>query len=97
MPYLANKPPGWEGEAPPLGEEVKGEFFVVRTTQEAFKTYDEFLSRSHAIRKRQWVCSYTKKGGLTYQEALAAEARVAANLTKVGGIGAGVWIAGRRA
>ena len=59
---------------PPDASETE-DFFVVRCTGEALRNYEEYLAKTTLYRARNWQCKFSKKGGLTYDEALASEER----------------------
>eukprot|EP00850_Spirogloea_muscicola_P005371 SM000024S07833 [mRNA] locus=s24:859927:867669:+ [translate_table: standard] len=76
MPLYKRKP---YPPAPPLpGARPDEELFVIRYTGEAFRSYEEYLARVALYRERAWACKHSGRSGLTFEEALASEARSAA-------------------
>ncbi|CAK9316404.1 unnamed protein product [Citrullus colocynthis] len=47
--------------------------YQVRFTKEIFRDYNEYLSRINLYRRRVWMCKFTGKSNLTYEEALVSE------------------------
>ncbi|XP_022932029.1 DDT domain-containing protein DDB_G0282237 isoform X1 [Cucurbita moschata] len=47
--------------------------YQVRFTKEVFRDYSEYLSRINLYRRRVWMCKFTGKSNLTYEEALVSE------------------------
>ncbi|XP_038900334.1 DDT domain-containing protein DDB_G0282237 isoform X2 [Benincasa hispida] len=47
--------------------------YQVRFTKEIFRNYNEYLSRINLYRRRVWMCKFTGKSNLTYEEALVSE------------------------
>jgi bromodomain adjacent to zinc finger domain protein 1A len=68
---------------PPTGIKPSDEVFLVRTTGEIVKDYEEYLKKTHMYRLRQWGCYFTGKTGMTYQEALQCEIKSRSLLDKV--------------
>jgi bromodomain adjacent to zinc finger domain protein 1A len=73
MPLLKRKP--HELVPAPRDIQAKESLFVVRLTGEIFRDYELYLKQVHAYRTKQWTCKYTGKSNLSYEEALAEEAR----------------------
>ncbi|EGG13273.1 DDT domain-containing protein [Cavenderia fasciculata] len=69
MPLLGKQPYELNKTKPKVG----GEYFVVRFTNEHFKTYSEYIEALERYRQRIWSCSLTGKANLTYEEALLSE------------------------
>eukprot|EP00850_Spirogloea_muscicola_P025590 SM003599S13201 [mRNA] locus=s3599:226:1061:+ [translate_table: standard] len=77
MPLYKRKP---YPPAPPVpGARPDEELFVIRYTGEAFRSYEEYLARVALYRERAWACKHSGRTGLTFEEALASEARSAAH------------------
>jgi hypothetical protein len=74
MPLL-NKQEYTAGPRLPPDASEGEDFFVVRCTGEAVRNYEEYLAKTTLYRARNWQCKFSKKGGLTYDEALASEER----------------------
>lgn len=89
MPRLRNGDEFVPGPAVPDGCKPSDEVFVVRASGEGVKTYEEFLSKTHLYRRREWQNAVTGKGSFTYEEALRDEEKTLATLAKVraGGFG----------
>ncbi|KAJ9516549.1 hypothetical protein QJQ45_015106 [Haematococcus lacustris] len=56
------------------------EVFVVRTTGEVCREYEEYLLLVKEYTSKVWSCCYTGKGGLTYDQARKEEQRVEPDL-----------------
>lgn len=75
MPLLKRKP---FSLAEPPKDLVPSELvYQVRFTKEIFQDYQEYLNRINLYRRRVWVCKFTGKTNLTYEEALVSEKRAA--------------------
>ena len=57
--------------------------FVVSATQEVFRSYEDFLSKTVLYGRPVWSCALSGKGALTYEEAVKEEAKAKAALSKV--------------
>ncbi|KAL6759908.1 hypothetical protein V8C86DRAFT_3024616 [Haematococcus lacustris] len=56
------------------------EVFVVRTTGEVCREYEEYLLLVKEYTSKVWSCCYTGKGGLTYDQARKEEQRIEPDL-----------------
>ena len=57
--------------------------WVIEATGEVFRSYEAFLSKKGLYEQEVWSCRYTGKGGLTLEQALAAEKKAVAALEAV--------------
>lgn len=65
--------------APPPSLQV----WHIESTGEVFRSYEAYLQRKQLYDKSVWSCKYTGKGGLTFEEAQAAEAKAVKQLDSV--------------
>ncbi|EOX94059.1 DDT domain-containing protein, putative isoform 3 [Theobroma cacao] len=71
MPFFKRKPFGLA--EPPKDLEPYELVYQVRFTKEIFRDYQEYLNRINFYRQRVWMCKYTGKSNMTYEEALVSE------------------------
>ncbi|XP_021273592.1 DDT domain-containing protein DDB_G0282237 isoform X4 [Herrania umbratica] len=71
MPLFKRKPFGLA--EPPKDLEPYALVYQVRFTKEIFQDYQEYLNRINFYRQRVWMCKYTGKSNMTYEEALVSE------------------------
>lgn len=71
MPLLKNKPFALAKAPEDLKPEEK--VWMVRFTDEVFRSYEEYLERINLYRQRVWKCKATGKMHLTFEEALVSE------------------------
>lgn len=83
MPRLKGGEEHVPGPPVPEGTKPTDELFVVRTTGEGVKSYEEYLRKLHLYRRKEWQNAVTGKGQFTYEEALEDEKKSLAQLAKV--------------
>ncbi len=55
----------------------------IESTGEVFRSYEAYLQRVELYKQGVWSCKYTGKGGLTFEDAQAAEAKAVKQLDSV--------------
>ena len=50
------------------------ELFVVKSTGQAIREYEDYLANIQLLREPVWGCQYTERDGLTYEQAATSEA-----------------------
>jgi len=50
------------------------ELFVVKSTGQAIREYEDYLANVQLLREPVWGCQYTERDGLTYEQAATSEA-----------------------
>ena len=54
--------------------QAEEEVFVVKSTGQALRDYEDYLDSVQLLREPIWGCQFTKRDGLTYEQAATSEA-----------------------